>query len=37
LTEATTAGRLKALVDIGVLAKAEYQEPGKRRRYDVTV
>ncbi|WP_328320001.1 helix-turn-helix transcriptional regulator [Kribbella sp. NBC_00382] len=34
LTEATTAGRLKALVELGVLAKTEYQEPGKRRRHE---
>ncbi|MGC4944022.1 winged helix-turn-helix transcriptional regulator [Kribbella sp. DT2] len=34
LTEATTAGRLKALVEQGVLEKLPYQEPGQRKRYE---
>jgi DNA-binding HxlR family transcriptional regulator len=34
LTEATTAARLKSLVDVGVLTKMPYQEPGQRRRFE---
>ncbi|GAA1560558.1 helix-turn-helix domain-containing protein [Kribbella lupini] len=34
LTEATTAGRLKSLVEVGVLTKVPYQEPGQRRRFE---
>jgi DNA-binding HxlR family transcriptional regulator len=34
LTDATVAGRLKSLVEVGVLDKVPYQEPGKRRRYE---
>ena len=32
LTEAVTAARLRELVDVGVLEKAPYQEPGQRAR-----
>jgi DNA-binding HxlR family transcriptional regulator len=34
LTEATTAGRLRTLVEQGVLEKEPYQEPGQRKRYE---
>jgi DNA-binding HxlR family transcriptional regulator len=34
LTETTTAGRLKTLVEQGVLEKLPYQEPGQRKRYE---
>jgi DNA-binding HxlR family transcriptional regulator len=34
LTEATIAGRLKVLVEEGVLEKLPYKEPGQRERYE---
>jgi DNA-binding HxlR family transcriptional regulator len=34
ITEAVAATRLKQLVDLGVLSKQPYQEPGKRTRHE---
>jgi DNA-binding HxlR family transcriptional regulator len=34
ITEAVAAARLKQLVEIGVLHKRPYREPGKRTRYE---
>jgi DNA-binding HxlR family transcriptional regulator len=34
ITEAVAAGRLKELVEAGILAKQPYREPGQRTRYE---
>jgi DNA-binding HxlR family transcriptional regulator len=37
ITEAVVAARLKQLVQLGILEKRPYQEPGKRTRHEYTL